>query len=170
MSKADDTAERPFKTFLRGRGFGIFLGGWYAIASTILRYGLSIDAFLSIDFLTRFVVAAVVGFILSGAWELLSEVILRKYDSSRIATERSLTRSSLLVEAVVRFGLPFGLYFAFATTFAKPGISFDPRLWLKFLLALAIFVPGSIPIGCVIGLLMFGYLKMFEPPAEGSGE
>ena len=117
MSKADDTPERPFKTFLRGSGFGIFLGGWYAIASTILRYGLSIDPFLSIDFLTRFVVGAVVGFILSGAWEVLAEVILRRYDSSRNAKESPFTRSKVLVEAVVRFGLPLGIYLAFATTF-----------------------------------------------------
>lgn len=170
MSKASDTPERPFKTFQRGKGNGIFLGGWYAIASTILRYGLSIDAFLSIDFLTRFVVAAVVGIILAGAWEVLSEVILQKYDSSRTAREGSFTRSRFLVEGVVRFGLPIGIFLAIATTFARPGISLDPRLWLEFLIALAIYLPASIPIGCVFGLFTLGMLKMFGPPVDDGSD
>ena len=146
MSKENDTPERPFKTFLRGTRNGIFLGGWYAIASTMLRYGLATDPFLSIDFVIRFVVAAVIGLILRGAWEVLAAVMLRRYASSHTAKKRSSTQDPFLVAGAVRSGLPFGLFMAFATTFAKPGISLERGFLVEFILGLCIYVPASIAI------------------------
>ncbi len=169
MSKVNHTSEGSFKRFLRGGSqLGMPLGGLYAIGSTIARSGLSSDAFLSINFLTRFVVAAVVGFTLAGAWEVLLEVILRRYEYRSTGKKGFVTPfRAILVEGGVRFGLPLGFFMAIATTFGDHGISSDRLLWLKFLFSLVFYLPGLLLVGCVFGFLVLRILKLLVPQVEG---
>lgn len=158
------------KTFLRAGRLGIFLGGWYAVGSTIMRYGLSGDGFSSMDFVTRLIVGAVVGFILAGVWRgVLAEVILRWYASTSRARKKSSASSKAFVEEAVRNGLLFGFYTAIATTFAKPGISSDPFLWLDLFFGLAIYLPTFFLVGGGFGVAMLQLSETLETPVDSSG-
>ena len=166
--KGNHALEGLFRKFLRaGNFFGIALGGWYAVASTILRYGLSTNAFLNIKFLILFFVAAVVGFILGGAWEVLLELAFPRYEYNGAASEAPATRF-ILVEGGVRWGLPVGFFCAVGSTFARPGISWDPFLWLEFLFSLVLYLPAFFLGGCVFGLFMLETLKRLKAPVEGN--
>lgn len=158
--------EPSFKTFLRGgRSLGLPLGLIYAFGSTVQRYGLSTDALLSIDFLILLVVAASVGFILAGAWELLLEVTLRGYKyKSALKDEPINSLKVILVEGGVRFGLPLGFTLAVAKTFGQYGLSADPILWLRFLSSLCFELLVFFLIGCVFGVFILGALKVLGPP------
>ena len=162
-------SEGLFRKFLRsGSLIGLPLGGWYAIGSTIERYGLSTNALLSVDFLTLFVVAAVVGWILAGAWEVLLDITLRRHEYDSNAREEPVTPlRMILVEGGLRYGPPLGLFLAVATTFGKPGMSWDPVLWLSFFFSLGFYLVLSFLVGCVFGSLMFGASKMFKPRGQG---
>jgi hypothetical protein len=167
LSKVSHTSEGFFKTFLRGGRLGISLGGVYAIASTIERYGLSSDAFLSVDFLTLFVVAAVVGFTLAGGWEGLLEVTLRRYGYDSTWKDGFVTPSRVIIVGGVRFGLPLGFFMAVSKTFREHGISSDPVLWLKFLFSLVLYLPAFFLLGCVFGFVFLRVMKMLVPSVEG---
>jgi hypothetical protein len=172
LSKVNHTSEGIFKEFLRGGSqLGIALGGLYAIGSTIARYGLSTNSVLSVNFLTLLVVAVLVGFTLAGAWEVLLEVTLRRYQYNSTWKEGFVTPFRvILVEGGVRFGLPLGFFMAIATTFGDNGISSDPILWLKFLFSLVFYLPGFLLVGSVFGFLLLRILKPLVPPVEGSGD
>jgi hypothetical protein len=159
-----------FKKFLRGGSqLGIPLGGVYAIGSTIARYGLSTNAVLSVNFLTVFVVAAMVGFTLAGTWEVLLEVMLRRYQYNSTWKEGFVTPFRvILVEGGLRFGLPLGFFLAIATTFGNHGISSDTFLWLKFLFSLVFYLPGFLLVGCVFGFLLLRILRLLVPSIDGS--
>jgi hypothetical protein len=166
LSKGNYMSERALKTFLGGgRRLGVPLAVCYAIGSTILRNGLSINALLTADFLRLFVIAAVVGFLLAGAWELLLEVLLQRYEHNRSMGEQPLTwLRFMLVEGGLRFGVPGGFFVDFIKTFGRHGISSDFLLWQEFLFWLGFDVVLFFLVGCAFGLFMLGSLKMLRPP------
>ena len=163
-------SERALKTFLGGgRRLGVPLAVCYAIGSTILRNGLSLNALLTADFLRLFVIAAVVGFLLAGAWELLLEVLLRRYEHNRATGEEPLTwLRFMLVEGGLRFGVPGGFFVDFMKTFGRHGISSDFLLWQEFLFWLGFDLVLFFLVGCVFGLFMFTALKILRPSVEES--
>jgi hypothetical protein len=169
LLKANATSERPLKMFLRGTRFGMLLGAVYAVGLTLQRYGLSADAFFTVEFLIRAVLSVGIGFIFNGAWALLSEVILRRYESSRPVKEGSYTPSRAVMRGVIRFGLPMAFYVSIANTFGKPGISLNTRFWLQFLVTSCIYLIGSIPMGAFFGLFMEG-VEDTQTTGQGSSD
>ena len=165
LSIGNYPSEGLFRKFLRsGTLMGLPLGGWYAVGSTIQRYALSTNTFLGLDFLTRFVVAAVVGLILAGAWEVLLDITLQRYEYDSNAREKPVTPfRMILVEGGLRYGPPLGFFLAVATTFGQPGISWDPVLWLSFFFSLGFYLALAFLVGCGFGSLIFGASKMFRP-------
>ena len=161
------TPERSLKMFLRGTRFGMLMGGVYAVALTLQHYGLSTEAFLSIEFLIWVVLSIGIGFIFNGAWTVLSEVILRRYESSHPVREGSYTPSRAVIRGVVQFGLPMAFYASIASTFGKPGMSLNTRFWLEFLVTSCIYLVGSIPVGCFWGLFMEG-VEDIQPSVDRS--
>lgn len=169
MSKENHSSEGLLRKFLRtGSLLGIPLGAWYATGSTIERYGMSTNALLSVDFLTLFVFAAVVGFILAGAWQVLLEIIFRVYDYKSPWQGGPVTPFSVIVvEGGVRYGVPLGFFIPVATIFGDHGMSWDLVLWLSFFFSLGFYLVGFFLIGCVLGLFMFKIAKLARPPSQG---
>ncbi len=161
--------EHSLTTFLRGGSrLGIPLGVCLAIGLTVLRYDLSINNLFSVDFLILLVAATVVGFILAGAWDVLLEVTLRKYErNGSVGKEPFTWLRFVVVEGGFRFGLLAGFLIAIVKTFGSHGISWD-SFSLGFLFWLVFDLVFFFLVGCVFGFLMLGALRLLRTPISGS--